>query len=200
MIPTDAKKITVLLSGGIDSTLLLYLLAKEITENHLNVQLDCVSFRGGTVVPEKTKAIIDWIRQKFLINITYNHSAQKNWIRNVVQDVLQVCGSDYVFTGCNKVILDQFTPTFIIPGDTPPERGNPWNEQHIRPFIEWDKISIVEMYLKHDILELLKMTHSCGVLIKTECGECYFCMEKMWATKALGVNMLFKYKNDINNR
>jgi len=200
MIPNDARKITVLLSGGIDSTLLLYLLAKEITDNKLPIQLDCVSFRGGSVVPRQTKAVIQWVQQKFHIPITYNHSAPRSWIRNVVQDVLVVCEPDYVFTGCNNVVVDQFTPTKHIPGDTPPERGEPFNEQHLRPFIHWDKIAIVEQYLNHDILDLLKITHSCGVLHETECGECYFCMEKIWATKTLGINYLFKYKNDINNR
>jgi len=199
MIPNDARKITVLVSGGIDSTLLLYLLAKEIHENKLNVHLDCVSYRGGTVRPSYVRAIISWIQEKFPLTITYNCSAPRDWIRNVVRDVFNVCHSDYVFTGCNKVVTDQFIPTVYIPDDTPPVRGDPLNERHIRPFIEWDKIEIVRKYIEYDLLDLLKMTASCGVSYN-ECGGCYFCMEKIWATKILGINEMFSYTNNINNR
>jgi tRNA(Ile)-lysidine synthase TilS/MesJ len=200
MIPTDAKKITVLISGGIDSTLLLYMLAKEIYETQSQTHLDCVSFRGGSVDVKQIKPIIEYIQNKFSTNITYNHSAPRRWIRDVVREVFEVCGSDYVFTGCNKVIVDEFFPTKHIPGDTPPDRGESFNERHIRPFIEWDKKEIIQYYIKHDIIDLLKMTHSCGFLFQNECGECYFCMEKIWATKILNIDHLFKYKNSINNR
>lgn len=200
MIPIDAKKITVLVSGGIDSTLLLYILAKEIYETQSQTHLDCVSFRGGSADPKQVKPVIEYISHKFSINITYNHSAPRRWIRNSVQEVFEICKSDYVFTGCNKVIVGEFLPTKHIPGDTPPKRGEPFNERHLRPFIHWDKVKIVKHYIEYNILDLLKMTHSCGVLHGNECGECYFCMEKIWATRILNVDHLFKYKNSINNR
>lgn len=197
-IPSDAKKITVLVSGGIDSTILLYLLAKEIRENDLDVQLDTVSFRS-IVNAQSIRQVIKYIEDAWSIRITYNPSAKNKWIREVVSDVFEVCGSDYVYTGCNLVVTDKFTPTRYITNDTPPVRGEPLNERHIRPFIGYDKVKIVELYLEHNLLDLLQMTYSCGHSPVQECGECYFCTEKIWATKQLKINQLFNYTNNIHN-
>lgn len=197
-IPNDAKKITVLVSGGIDSTILLYLLAKEVSEQHNDIEINVVSFRSAVVNPERVQRIVSYIEQRWSINITYGKSAPSGLIREVVSNVLEVYQSDVVYTGCNLVVTDQFTPTKYILNDTPPVRGEPLNERHIRPFISYDKVKIVELYLEHNLLELLQMTHSCG-LTSEECGECYFCTEKIWATKKLGINQLFNYTNNIHN-
>lgn len=197
-IPSDAKKITVLVSGGIDSAVLLYLLAREIVENNLEIELDVVSF-SSVVNNKKIKQVIQYIEQKFFIKIPYNLSAKSGWIREVVSNVFEVCQSDYVYTGCNLVVTDKFTPTRYITNDTPPVRGEPFNERHLRPFINYDKIKILELYIEHNLLDLLKITHSCGFSSIEECGECYFCTEKIWATKTLGINQLFNYMNNVHN-
>lgn len=197
-IPSDAKKVTVLVSGGIDSTILLYLLAREIVESNLEIELDVVSF-SSVVNNKKIKQVIQYIEQKFFIKIPYNLSAKSGWIREVVSNVFEVCQSDYVYTGCNLVVTDKFTPTRYITNDTPPVRGEPFNERHLRPFISYDKVKIVELYLEHNLLDLLQMTYSCGYSPIQECGECYFCTEKIWATKHLKINQLFNYTNNIHN-
>jgi hypothetical protein len=198
-IPQDAKKVSVLVSGGMDSTILLYLLAKNISDNNLDIQLNAVSFKAGTVVPERVKKIVWYVEKLFSIKIPHTSSAKFGWIREVVSDVLKVYEVDYVYTGCNLVVNDKFTPTRYIRNETPPVRGEPLNEHHLRPFISYDKIKIVELYLQNNLLDLLKMTHSCGFSPNEECGECYFCTEKIWATKTLNVHQLFNYTNNIHN-
>jgi 7-cyano-7-deazaguanine synthase in queuosine biosynthesis len=76
-----------------------------------------------------------------------------------------------------------------IKGDTPPVRGKAHGEYHLRPFIELDKTQIMNIYIKENILDLLELTNSCGALIngKTQCGGCYFCMERSWAAKNLNL-------------
>jgi len=198
-IPKDSKNIAVLISGGIDSTLLLYLLVKEIKENGMDVRLDAITFRSGSVFPDNVKKVIKYIEEKFSVHIPYNDKAPRSWIRNVVNDIFRIYNSDYVYTGCNLVVENEFSPTIYLPDDTPPIRGEPLNERHLRPFIDHDKIQIVEEYIKNDILDLLKITHSCGIYFNKECGECYFCMEKIWATKKLKVNKMFDYMNNSYN-
>lgn len=198
-IPTDAKKIAVLVSGGIDSTLLLYFLVKEIKDNDLNIQLNAITFRSGAVYQEEVKKVISYIEEKFSITIPYNYRAPKGWIRNVVSSIFEIYNPDYVYTGCNLVIENEFTPTIYLPDDTPPVRGEPLNERHLRPFITYDKVKIVEEYIKNDILDLLKITHSCGIYSHKECGECYFCMEKIWAMKKFKINKMFSYMNNSYN-
>lgn len=198
-IPDDATKITVLVSGGIDSTILLYLLAKEISEQQRDVQINVVSFRSIVENPQRIQDIIKYVEKKWSLTIPYDKSAPSGFIRDVVSSVLLVYKTDYVYTGCNLVVTDKFTPTKYILNDTPPVRGDALNERHIRPFISYDKIKIVQFYLENNLLDLLKMTHSCGLERNEECGECYFCTEKIWATKTLKKNQLFNYTNNVHN-
>ena len=198
-IPHDAKNVVILVSGGIDSTLLLYLLAKEVSQNKLDVQLNAVSSRIGMINPERVRKVIQYIEQIYSTEIQYNHSAQHGWIRDIVSEVFMVCQPDYVYTGCNLVVTDKFTPTKYIKNDTPPHRGEALNERHLRPFITYDKIKIVDLYIQNNLLDLLRITYSCGFSQVEECGECYFCTEKIWATKTLNIHKLFNYTNNIHN-
>lgn len=107
------------------------------------------------------------------------------YIRDAVERILSVYPG-VVMTGCNKVVT-HFTPTVYIPGDTPPVRGPALNEYHLRPFIDIDKVEILQMYVQENILDLLKLTRSCGRPGLDRCGGCYFCMEREWATSMLNI-------------
>lgn len=193
LIPSDAKKIGILVSGGIDSSLLLYLLCKEIADNNLPMSIYAFSMK----VPNRfqkniTQNIINYISEKTHVTVTYNSQMRKYLIRNGVKTILDVYSLDYVFTGCNKVVYDEFTPTRIIRDDTPPVRGEPLNSSHLRPFINLDKREIIGLYVQENITDLLPLTISCGIAEThppeiQECLECYFCMEKRWALDFYGL-------------
>lgn len=194
MIPADARKIAILVSGGIDSSLLLYLLCKEIHVTQRPINIEAYSMKvHNPIQVTLTQKIIDYVTSKFPISVPYNHTMRKTLIRNGVKSILEVTQADYVFTGCNKVIEGEFTPTRIIQDDTPPVRGNPFNHKHLRPFINLDKREIIEIYFKENILDMLPFTLSCGILENSktnelqECKECYFCMEKQWALNFYGL-------------
>ncbi len=110
---------------------------------------------------------------------------EKTFIRPTVEKILGVRGG-VVYTGCNKVVTEHFTPIVYIPNDTPPVRGPALNQFHIRPFIDWDKIQILSVYQDRDILDLLYMTRSCGAASGI-CDGCYFCMERAWAAQSLDI-------------
>jgi 7-cyano-7-deazaguanine synthase in queuosine biosynthesis len=193
-ISQDAKKIGVLCSGGVDSTILLYLLYKQ----YINSDLQIITFTTKTFAPEEMECITNvfsWIEEKFKFNLQ-NYIIKQGWIRDMVSDILQVYRTDYVLTGCNKVIWDEneFTPTVHLPYDTPPVRGKPLNEKHLRPFIDMDKIEVTKLYLDNDILDLLYLTRSCGHTsgYTEPCGGCYFCVERKWAMNKLGIEDIYK--------
>jgi len=129
--------------------------------------------------------IQEWFLQK---NYEYTQILlrKRYLIREVVENILITSGG-YVYSGCNKVLTDEFTPTVYIKGDTPPFRGPPFNDHHIRPFIDMDKKEIMELYVNENVLDLLKLTISCGISSEP-CGGCYFCMERKWAAALLGIN------------
>jgi len=187
-IPHDAKKIGVLCSGGVDSTLLLYLLVKQNFENIMVFTF----FQKRDKKYKILENIVNTINEKFSIHCLNNNF----FIRIGVQNIIDVIGCDYVYTGCNKVIWDEneFVPTIHIPNDTPPVRGDPLNEKHLRPFINMDKIEIVKLYIEHNIIDLLQSTRSCGYPngYVNPCGGCYFCTERKWALTKLGLEDIYK--------
>ena len=181
----EYKVTNILFSGGMDSTILLYLLAKEMHQNNYDIKIICNAF-GSSRTKKNLIPIIHYIKNKFPVDIQLVKIKKLNWIRDVVKNLLDVYGG-VVYSGCNKVITDEFTPTKYIPHDTPPVRGSAYNEFHLRPFINMDKVELMDIYIQEDILDLLKMTHSCGTLPEDHCRECYFCMERIWAANNLGI-------------
>lgn len=183
LIPEDAKRIGILLSGGMDSSILLYLLCKEVHENQKSVIINACHMKPRTDLTVIVQSVMDYTSSKFPVTISY-HTMPRRFIREGVRNILDVLKCDYVFTGCNKVVVGEFTPTKIIIGDTPPVRGEPYNERHLRPFIHMDKREIVELYINENVLDMIPLTVSCGVYdmgdAEKDCGECYFCMEKRW--------------------
>lgn len=179
-IPEDCKKISVLWSGGMDSTILLYLL---VTQHQIPVK--CYSMQVGMetkVCPE----ILSWFSEKLNMEIPFQFLSKYPMRIRPAVETIQLIDPSYVYTGCNLVVTDQFTPTKYIKDDTPPVRGPTLNDRHIRPFIDMDKRDIVKMYQTYDVMDLLELTFSCGSPNKTKtefsaCGACYFCMEREWA-------------------
>jgi 7-cyano-7-deazaguanine synthase in queuosine biosynthesis len=181
----EYKVTNILFSGGMDSTILLYLLAKEIHQNNYDIKIICHAF-GNNSCKENLKSITNYVQSRFNVKILLIIYRHKYWIRDMVKQILDLYGAT-VYSGCNKVVEDKFIPTKYIPHDTPPIRGPAYNDFHIRPFIDMNKIEIMDIYLKENLLELLKLTHSCGIHSDTPCGECYFCMERSWAATSLNV-------------
>ena len=183
-IPDNTENINILLSGGADSTLLLYLLSKQTDKPIICHTLNKNSEK--IVVP-----IVKYLENIFGKRYRYFCMKKQNmFLRDAAELILSVYPG-VIFTGCNKVVT-HFTPTVYIPGDTPPVRGPALNEHHLRPFIEMDKIDILRLYLKENMLHLLSITRSCGVFGIHRCGDCYFCMERNWAAEELNID-------DINN-
>lgn len=187
-IPEGCKKIHVLFSGGADSTLLLYLLLLE-KQRYKDLEIKChgLNMHKSSIKLNRCKNILTVLEQKFHTVIDFNTFNKKFILRDFVKLLLSV-DEGCVFSGCNKV-LDFIEPNNYIEGDTPPVRGNPFNELHIRPFIEMDKSEIISYYIKYDILDLLKMTYSCGFSLEVPCGNCYFCLERSWGLQKCGVSI-----------
>lgn len=185
-IPSDCEKIHVLFSGGADSSLLSFLL---LSQSDLPVTLHHMTNKKQDDYQLNTaKNIHDWLQEKFLKDITFQVWG-KTFIRQAVEVILMY-NTGYVFSGCNKVPENIFTPTRYIPHDTPPVRGPAFSNLHIRPFIDMVKPELYELYCKYNILDLFNLTVSCGIPKKTKkgyepCNECFFCLERLWGMHTL---------------
>lgn len=182
LIPDNCENINILVSGGVDSTLLTYLVLQQYDKpvicHFINNNEDAFK--------QIVEPLGNYFKAKFGERYTVRMLKQQQmFIREAVELILSVYPG-VVLTGCNKVVT-HFTPTVYIRGDTPPVRGPALNEFHLRPFIDMDKVEIVKIYLEENILDLLKLTRSCGLPGVDRCNGCYFCMERAWAVSVLNI-------------
>ena len=182
-IPENCENINILVSGGVDSTLLTYLVLKQYDKPVICHFIN----NSDEAFKQIIEPLSDYFQDKFGERYKICTLKQQGlFIRDAVQLILGVYPG-VVLTGCNKVVT-HFTPTVYIRGDTPPVRGPALNEYHLRPFIDMDKVEILRTYVEENILDLLKKTRSCGLPGIDSCGGCYFCMERAWAVSVLNIS------------
>jgi 7-cyano-7-deazaguanine synthase in queuosine biosynthesis len=179
-IPDECPQINVLFSGGVDSSLLLYLLT---TQNTRNIPIHVF----GMLKHKREQhfhAVLSWLETHMHTQYKKQLTPRFFFIRDFVKNTLDISPENAItYSACNKVITDVFTPTKFIPGDTPPVRGPALSERHFRPFINFDKVYLCNLYKQYGLQDLFLLTHSCGIDITNHCGECYFCMERDWGIR-----------------
>ena len=212
-IPDGVRTIGVLMSGGADSSLLCYLLAKQIKEQNLDVIIHPISARFA-VRPwsyDHAKQVVNFIAS----NLKCPKVFGKHYYFNVPEDE---CKSDdekkkhfthitgFLFT--NNIIDHLFSGKTKNPSqevmnnfnDQNPQldRNDPTEKDIYKAPVEtvaWamvDKRLIVDQYKKYNLINsLLPLTRSCeGDAFITEnftkeCGECWWCEEREWALKQI---------------
>ena len=168
------KKIGVMLSGGMDSALLLYLILQ-----HKPRSLDLEVFNVPNPKDNArhfSNKVINWIENNLGCNpINFVH--------------LELGRPGIV----SKGLVDRL---YSASNQNPPEiLGGPWRRNpnlsqvdsfHL-PFIQLYKKHILEIYLKYDIMDLAYITSSCTESTNLRCHECFQCRERAWAFKSLGI-------------
>ena len=196
--PYNSKIVGLSMSGGADSTMLCYLLAKTIQEERLNTIIQ--PFNGYDIdVPgdsNKVPNIIDYIRNKF-------STVEIRWpIATVFKGNYKDIKNSYIGTLRNKLeknkVYDIFNSAISL--GPPMEiqekfesimrlKGYPlYNEVesvdvNTGPFKHIDKRFIIQCYKDFKADVLLEMTESCVQLNKCRTKKCWWCMEREWAMK-----------------
>lgn len=196
------KTLGVSMSGGIDSTMLCYLLA--MTSERTNLEITIQPYNGLDLwAPIDSSGVIDiiqYIQRKFptvdirwpistVFNTNGDRIKDKNtYIRPLIEALHQHNVVDLVMNGISMgPPLDVQTSLFEL-NQGPITRlpgHHLWNEveraqDHLSPFKYVDKRFIVECYKHYKIKHLLKMTNSCTAP-QGNCGECWWCQERAWA-------------------
>lgn len=176
----ENKKIGVMFSGGVDSTLLLYLLCKQGIDKNCTIVPFTIPRLTGAL--DYAYSIIDYFDYMFEIDLQETNIVGK---QNDPHEIFVGYGIaeamnydvDYIYIGSTK------NPDIEIEGA--PKRFK-YNYYKVKqPFFDLSKYEIVKMYYDLGIQDLLRFTHSCSVQKIGECGECFFCKEKNWALTKL---------------
>jgi hypothetical protein len=174
--PTDM--VGIMLSGGMDSALLLYLLAKNLTNQIIPFTVPKTDGAKHYVVP-----IVTWVNNKLNKNIpepqlignpsVYHSQIINHSLKEIEEmyDVLYFAGNSY--------------PENILPGG--PNRTKRTNSKHLQPFFELYKTDILRGYITYDIMDLILLTHTCTELEYGRCNVCWQCKEREWAFKELDI-------------
>lgn len=172
------KKYGILLSGGIDSAILLYLLIKE------NPKIDIQPFTIDKIDGAALYAnpVIDHFNKKFNLNIpktifvgnpTVHHRMQST---TAVVDILNNYSVDYLFIGINK------NPPELNNLPSAPKRDTRSSHKKIIfPFVDLYKDQILQFVFDNEQTELIDITHSCTEQKEGRCGLCWQCTERQWA-------------------
>ena len=198
----DNKVIGLSMSGGADSTMLCYLLAKTIQKEKLNIIIQ--PYTGYDIdIPhdsEKLPNIIEYIRNKFPdikirwpIAVTFKSNGKDvkmNYIE-ILESKLKECK---VFD-VQLVAISQGPPLEVqqnfktVSGKNINRiKGYPKYDElnyNIRnlPFKNIDKRFIVQCYKDFGMLDVLvEMTESCTEF-GGKCRKCWWCLEREWAIK-----------------
>lgn len=212
-IPKHVKRIGVSMSGGADSAILCYLLAKQIKEQNLTIKLHPISAifavrpwsydhaRMAIGVIKKELQINDIFGQhyKFDVNLEEcpSDEEKEKHFDHVISFLIMNEMIDHLYSGKTKNPSHEIMSKFY---DQQPQidRNNPTEKNVYKAGIEtvpWamvDKAFTIGLYKQYNLLNtLLPVTRSCeGDKVITnnftkECGKCWWCEERNWALQSI---------------
>lgn len=182
-IPETAKKIAVLHSATIDSTLLLYCLLKEIEITGRDVKVLVVQ-KGGEPVAYNCALIkachplFFSVDTEILPAVGPSHEA----LRAVLLPYARRVDIDVLYTSA----FANPPASLNIKGVVPTKPVDSKTEKVAMPFLRFNKAELIKVYYDLGVQDMLKFTRTCGDLPYGACGHCFFCNERKWAFEANG--------------
>ena len=189
-------KIGISHSGGVDSTLLLYILM-SVSKNTIHIFTTGNNQRGRKNVETSVK-VVEW-----LINETGNSNIEHHISYTDVQSTMTLFPKlgkykkqgliDVVYTGITANPPAEVCADFTLP--ITENNRNPEVERPTKfgffytPFTNIDKRKIAEVYQDLELDDLFNITRSCEFDPTIDpfdpgmghCGRCWWCQEREWA-------------------
>lgn len=190
-LPEGKQRIGVMLSGGADSAVLLYLLCLERRMDRSTQEIVPFTVARPDGAWDYVKPIVEWVRNKLELTIeqlpdpvkvgdpTVHHSQQG---RTGEYEARTKYNIEHIFYGSqahpDRALIE-------LPGEYPSRPASVELPGTTCPFALVDKRHTLNLYDIFDVWPLIELTHSCTALTKGRCGECYNCKEREWALSQL---------------
>lgn len=187
VLPKGKTRIGVMLSGGADSAILLYILALERKLSNSNHELIPFTVARPDGAWNYVKPIVDKINNMLGISLpdpiqvgdpSLHHSQQG---RSGEQQARAEYGIEHCFYG------SQAHPPVPMPGEYPARPTQVELPGTTIPFALVDKRHTLGLFEVFQAWPLIELTHSCTALTEGRCGECYNCKEREWALNELDI-------------
>lgn len=188
----NVKHVGIKMSGGVDSSLVAYLLAKHVVENNLEIKLHPIiivemlsPFQSLFALP-----VIKFIENQtgFVFETPYQFECavdeNKTEKMRYIESQLLSKDLELIVAGTSQHPKSGFNE----PGGPDESRvgdfAEIWDKIYI-PFINKDKKELAELYKEHNLTDsLFPITRSCVEVTSNfdkHCGECWWCKERLWA-------------------
>ncbi len=175
------RRIGVLVSGGLDSALLYFLLRKIVITPY-SIQPYTISRNDGSEL--YAQSVIDCVnfllkkenQQTRIIPITETDSNLQ--VSSGLSILAKQTNINAIYVGIIEVLPEHSVGYKIYrPTDT---------DKTYYPFKNLNKSHIVDLVRKLNATELFNVTHSC-VYKNGKCGNCNRCIERKWAFEKIGI-------------
>jgi 7-cyano-7-deazaguanine synthase in queuosine biosynthesis len=186
------------ISGGTDSSLLLYLLMKNYSGSikgftTANISRKCYNAIASVRAAAQCQTLTGHNNFEHIIN--YKSQQEDSTMFKTIRHYYQTNKIDRMYIGLTKNPPREVTDTFINTVTeglhrSPTEiRNIVYELNKFRPFTNLDKKNIAEIYAEHNLLDsLFPLTRSCEWWPESNwpdpglghCGKCWWCEERQW--------------------
>jgi len=192
-LPEGKQRIGVMLSGGADSAVLLYLICLERKMDRGTQDIIPFTVARPDGAWDYVLPIVQWVRTKLELteehlpdpikvgDPTVHHSKQGHTGEH---DARTKHGIEHIFYG-SQAHPDQ--SLIVLPGEYPNRPAGVDLPGTTCPFALVDKRHTISLYDIFDVWPLIELTHSCTAQTEGRCGECYNCKEREWALGEIGI-------------
>jgi 7-cyano-7-deazaguanine synthase in queuosine biosynthesis len=184
-------KYGIMLSGGLDSAVLLYLILKE-NKNISILPFSIPKHDGSHVFVPR---ILKYFETQFDIKIPDTilignpdlHHSQQSTVA-IKQIFIEYPELDFIYFATNQNPTHNFDYNRYPNGSYPDRVKTSPHPKILMPFIKMYKDEILKTVFDNDQEELLLLTHSCTEQKTGRCGQCFQCNERAWAFRQLDKN------------
>ncbi len=184
-LPLLQRRIAVLVSGGLDSAILYYILKSLVLQDsrytltpYTLIRADGSS-RHAQLVIDYVNSVLGCNEEKTIpvpIKQTNSDSQVAEGIVEVLKEPVNI-----VYVGIITTL-----PKHALHGVSPPY--DPVDTESVKyPLKKLTKLHVVDAIRKLNLDKLFELTHSCVYDIVGRCNECNRCNERAWAFEQLGL-------------
>ena len=175
------KRIGVLVSGGMDSALLYYLLVKLNVEQSLTHTITPYTILRKDGSPQYAQIIIDYVHDLFKLPHVTTQVVGDPTLPESIQ-VESGCTDGLKKANVIYLGLIEELSAFTIGWRDPVK----WRETDTRlyPFKDLNKSHVVDLIIQFKQEKLFELTHSCNMPGK--CNNCNGCNERRWGFEQMG--------------
>tara|TARA_B100000424_G_scaffold208972_1_gene166303 strand:- start:1367 stop:2041 length:675 start_codon:yes stop_codon:yes gene_type:complete len=205
-LPTSMNTLGLKISGGADSAIVCYMVAKYVTQERSDITIHPITAVASTKPFQQIHADKVLRKVESMTGIkfathqyrTIDSTTVENYINqqaDLVNDVYASQGLQKHFSGLTANPTAEDAPELYdgahaLPGsygvnDIDRSKSTQKKDNTFRPLINVDKKGVAEHYTRLGVLEdLFPLTRSCEednvYTFEEHCGNCWFCRERKW--------------------